>query len=106
MTNSAETWKVKITDRIYNIKCPEAELETLKAAASFLEESIEATQRESLLSFSDASVVTALNLCGQHIVQYNKLPQKTYTSGNSFSDEYMQKITELNSKIEEALEEV
>lgn len=81
---------VRLCNENYKIKCEKSQVETLQAAAELLSSKISSLQESSKLSTSNATLLTALNLCGEQLTQEKQ---------NSFSNEQKNRLNQLNQKI-------
>ncbi len=97
-----QTISVKVLDRQYNIKCDQSEIETLEHAACHLEDSIKALQNNNRLSFADATLMAALNICGQFVASQQHLPMKP-PAHSALDDQQMGQLEELHKTVKEAL---
>tara|TARA_B110000908_G_C10170346_1_gene410513 strand:+ start:71 stop:361 length:291 start_codon:yes stop_codon:yes gene_type:complete len=88
---------LRLLDKDHQIKCDESQVETLKSAAILLSEKVKQEQNKYQLSLTNATLLAALNLCGEQI----KLKKYTF---NTFSQEQKDTLNELNQQITSAIE--
>jgi cell division protein ZapA len=86
---------IEILGRVYQFKCPEAELSSLQRAAQYLEEKMRQTRESGALSMDRIAVVTALNVVHQLLT----LEQQK----NHHFQIINQRLNHLQNKVEEAL---
>lgn len=90
------TVDINILGKIYQVKCPEAEVESLKKAAEMLENKMQHTRDKGVMLSNDRiAVITSLNLTHQVML----LEQKT----SHFTQTIHEKLHDLQNKIETAL---
>lgn len=87
---------VKLFDQEYKIKCDEKEVDILESAAELLVAKVKHVQDTHKLSIANATLLTALNLCGEQLNQRQE-------AINSFSNEQKHTLNLLNQKIATAL---
>lgn len=99
---SEEVTQVRLLDRTYNIKCESHEIETLFTAAAYLEDRIKNMQAQKRLAFTDAVLLCALDICGQHIQQYQSVPLHPPPE-NALSDKELNQVNWFNDQIKKTL---
>lgn len=88
---------IEIMGKIYQIKCPPDEVDSLHRAAEYLQEKMRAMREIGVLSVERVAVITSLNIVHQLLtVEQNKKDNVEAIN---------QKIQTLNIKIEQALTE-
>lgn len=92
------TVSIEILGKIYQIKCPPEEIESLKKAAKLLEEKMRATREDSHIVSNDndkVAVITSLNLIHQVTLLEQQLAYHTQTTH--------QRLQKIQDKVEIAL---
>jgi len=86
---------IEILGKIYQIKCPEDEVATLKAAAKLLEERMDSVRDGGMISHDKIAVVASLNLAHQILL----IEQRS----NEYVQTIQQRLQNLQSKVDTAL---
>jgi len=86
---------IKLLGSEHQIKCAPEKEQTLKAAAVELTKKVKSVQKKSNLSLSEATLLTALNLCGEQIEQNQ--------TANAFSEKQSDLLKSLSQKVNAAL---
>lgn len=86
---------VEILGKSYQIKCPESEVNSLKRAADYLENTMRAMREAGVLSLDKVAIITALNV----IHQWQTLEQQKHHYVQSVN----QRLLDLQSRVEHAL---
>jgi len=94
MSDTTDT-SIEIMGKTYQIKCPEAEINSLQCAAQYLEEKMRLIRASGILSLDRVAIITALNVAHQLLV----LEQQK----NQHAQLINQRLTELQNKVESAL---
>ncbi len=87
---------VEILGKLYSIRCPEEELQSLQQAAALLSQKMAEVQESGkAINLERIAIITALNIAHQflQVDQHN----------NSFVDKINQRIADLHGKLESAL---
>lgn len=86
---------IQIMGKVYQIKCPEAEVSALHKAAQYLEEKMHMMREAGVVSLDRVAIITALNVVHQlFTVERQK---------NHHSQSINQRLMDLQSKVEHAL---
>lgn len=86
---------VEIMGKMYHVKCPETEFDSLRQAASYIEDHVRKMRENGVLSAEKAIIITALNVVHQLLkLQHEK---------NEHVDRVNQRLLTLHEKVEEAL---
>lgn len=88
---------VEIMDKIYQIKCPEEEVNSLQRAAQYLEEKMRVMRQAGTLSVERIAIITALNIVHQLLITEQ---QKSY-----HFQSLNQRLNDLHLKIDQVLTE-
>jgi|688.fasta_scaffold329798_2 cell division protein ZapA len=96
MIEQNEIISIKLLDREYKIKCPNKNIPDLQEAAQYLDQKLRELSENSNYLNQDRFMITALNIAHEFI-KLSK--QKTH-----FIENMNQRILELQSKIEQALD--
>lgn len=96
MNNPIVITSIEILGKVYQIKCPKNEIESLKQAARFLEQKmITVKEVNQIIGIEKLAVITALNIVHEFISSEHENTKK--------SQLIQCKITDLQNKIEDAL---
>ncbi len=97
MLNKNSELNIKILDRPFKVSCKENEKADLLTTVNFLNEKMKDIQKSgNVIGLERIAVMTALNLA--HELLSNSVNGSPFTNGD-----YINKIQELNDKIEKAL---
>ena len=88
---------LRLLDKEHQIKCDRTQVETLKSAAILLTQKVKQEQNKHQLSLANATLLTALNLCGEQITNDKE-------TLNTFSNEQKDALSALNQQIELTIE--
>jgi cell division protein ZapA len=88
---------VEIMDKIYQVKCPEAEVNSLQRAAQYLEEKMRVMRQTGTLSVERIAIITALNIVHQLLM--------TEQQKNHHFQSINQRLQDLHLKIDQAITE-
>ena len=95
------TTQINLLDRNYTIRCSEQQTGILEQSAKLIEESVTNYQKDSQMAFTDAILLTTLNICGEYIAsQINSTPGEQQAN---LSSEQLTKINKLDKLVKEAL---
>ena len=95
---TTQTVTVQILNKAYQVACPEEEVESLTAAASYLDKQMcEIRDSGKVVGLDRIAVMAALNIA--HDLLYNK------DQVNSLSSEVERRITLLNDRVGKALDQ-
>lgn len=84
---------IEILGKVYSLRCPESELESLQQAAHYLNEKMEEVQESGkAINLERIAIITALNIT----YQYLKLDQQK----TSFMDKINQHLSLLQAKLD------
>lgn len=95
MSHDVKDASIKIMDKVYQIKCPESEINSLQQAAQYLEEKMRVMRDAGVLSADRIAIITALNIVHQ-LLTLEQQKNITFQSIN-------QRLQSLQSKVESAL---
>jgi cell division protein ZapA len=90
-----DTTSVEIMGRIYQIKCPEEDVSSLRRAAEYLHEKMRHMRETGVLSVDRVAVITALNIVHQLLTLEQHKNQDLQLIN--------QRLSALQDKVEEAL---
>ena len=97
MTHPIKDTTIEIMGKTYQIKCPEHELPALQRSAQYLEEKMRTMRDAGTVNADRLAVITALNVVHQLLdVEQQK---------NHYFQMITEKVEELYSRVEEALNE-
>jgi len=88
---------IEIMDKIYQIKCPEAEINSLQRAARYLEEKMCVMRQAGTLSVERIAIITALNIVHQLLM--------TEQQTNHHFQFINQRLQDLHLKIDQSITE-
>lgn len=84
---------IEILGKVYSLRCPESELESLQQAARYLNEKMQEVQESGkAINLERIAIITALNIT----YQYLKLDQQK----SSFMDKINQHLSSLQAKLD------
>ncbi|MBV9576152.1 MAG: cell division protein ZapA, partial [Gammaproteobacteria bacterium] len=93
MTDKIINTNIEILGKVYSLRCPEQELESLQQAARYLNEKmLEVQESGKAINLERIAIITALNIT----YQYLKLDQQK----GSFMDKINQHISLLQAKLD------
>ena len=96
MTNKIVSTTIEILGRLYPIRCQEAELNSLQAAAEFLNEKMSAVQESGkAINLERIAIITALNIAHQFL-QMDE--QKS-----NLMDKINQRISQIQDRLDSAM---
>jgi cell division protein ZapA len=96
MSKEIPDTSVEIMGRVYQIKCPEEDVASLRRAADYLQEKMRNTRETGVLSVDRVAVITALNIVHQLLtLEQNK---------NQDLQLINQRLSALQHKVEEVLD--
>lgn len=90
-----DTTSVEIMGRIYQIKCPEEDVPSLRRAAEYLQEKMRHMRETGVLSVDRVAVITALNIVHQLLTLEQHKNQDLQLMN--------QRLSALQDKVEQAL---
>ena len=88
---------IEIMDKIYQVKCPEEEVNSLQRAAQYLEEKMRVMRQAGTLSVERIAIITALNIVHQLLM--------TEQHKNQHFQSINQRLQDLHLKIDQAIAE-
>lgn len=95
MSKETPDTSVEIMGRIYQIKCPEEDVPSLRRAADYLQEKMRNMRETGVLSVDRVAVITALNIVHQLLtLEQNK---------NQDLQLINQRLSAIHNKVEQAL---
>src|SRR5690349_21749044 len=95
MSNELSDTAIQIMGKVYQIKCPEADVSALHKAAQYLEEKMHMMRDAGVVSLDRVAIITALNVVHQ-LLTVEKQKNHYFQSIN-------QRIMDLQGKVELAL---
>lgn len=92
-----EVITLRLLDKAHQIKCDSSQVDTLKSAAILLNKKVKQEQDKHQLSLPDATLLAALNLCGEQIAHNTE-------KANTFSNEEKEMLQALNQQVESVID--
>lgn len=95
MMNDTADISIQIMGKVYQVKCPQTEVNALQCAAQYLEEKMRLTREAGIISFDRVAMITALNVAHQLLTLEQQKNQHAHAIN--------QRLIGLQDKIDNAL---